>query len=142
MSIAADIAALFPELSHRDPAQCGPLVLAYIGDTIYDLYVRTLLVAKSDATAHGLHLQAAKLVRASAQAMAFRRLEPLLSEAELAIFRRGRNAHMGTIPKAASIADYRAATGLEAVIGYLYLCGEDQRVQYLMQQALTDPPTE
>ena len=120
----------------KDPTQLGPLVLAYVGDTVYDLYVRTQLVLSTGLTAHGLHLAAAKQVCAPAQAEAFKRLEPELTEDELAVFRRGRNAHMGTIPKNASIADYRAATGLEAVIGWLYLKGDDARLTELMRLIL------
>lgn len=124
-----------------DPTQLGPLVLAYIGDTVYDLYARTKLVLSTGLTAHGLHVAAAKQVCASAQAEAFHRIEPALTEEELAVFRRGRNGHMGTIPKNASIADYRAATGLEAVIGWLYLRGCDSRINELMQLILTDEKT-
>lgn len=93
------VSAGLPELRRRDPRQMSPLVLAYIGDTVYDLFVRTLLLERSDATAHGMHIEAAKRVCAAAQAEAFRRVEPLLTEEELAVFKRGRNAHMGTVPK-------------------------------------------
>ena len=121
----------------RAPGQLSPLTLAYIGDTVYDLYVRTLLVETTDATAHGLHLQAAGRVCAAAQAAAFRRVAPLLTEEEQQVFKRGRNAHMGSVPKHASIADYRAATGLEALLGYLYLSGRDARLTELMAQILS-----
>lgn len=119
-------------------AQLSPLVLAYMGDTIYDLYVRTQLLHSSDATPHGLHMAAAAKVCAAAQAAASARVLPLLNEQELAIYRRGRNAHMGTVPKNASIADYRAATGLEAMIGYLYLSGNDARLHVIMQAIFHD----
>ena len=74
------VSAGLPELHRRDPRQMSPLVLAYIGDTVYDLFVRTLLLERSDATAHGMHIEAAKRVCAAAQAEAFRRVEPLLNE--------------------------------------------------------------
>ena len=122
----------------KDPAQMSPLVLAYIGDTVYDLYVRTSLVCGSDATAHGLHLGAAKRVCAQAQAQAAHRVLSMLTEEEAAVYRRGRNSHMGTVPKHAAIADYRAATGLEALVGYLYLKGEDERLTELMRTALNE----
>ena len=128
------VSAGLPELRRRDPRQMSPLVLAYIGDTVYDLFVRTLLLERSDATAHGMHIEAAKRVCAAAQAEAFRRVEPLLTEEELA----GRNAHMGTVPKNARIADYRAATGLEALLGYLYLSGQDARLASLVRAALAE----
>ena len=121
-----------------DPTQLGPLVLAYVGDTVYDLYVRTLLIETTGLTAHGLHMAAAKRVCASAQAEAFRRIEGELTEEEAAVYRRGRNGHMGTIPRSASIGDYRSATGLEAVIGWLYLKGNDARLTELMRLILSE----
>lgn len=122
----------------KDPKQLGPLVLAYIGDTIYDLFVRTELVDSTHLTAHGLHVAAAKRVCAKAQAEAFRRIEPMLTEDEAAVFRRGRNTHMGSVPKNAAIIDYRIATGMEALVGYLYLSGKDERLSQLMRIALHD----
>lgn len=122
----------------KDPTQLGPLVLAYIGDTVFDLYVRSQLVLTTGLTAHGLHLAAAKRVCASAQAEAYRRIEGVLTDDEAAVYRRGRNGHMGTIPKNASIADYRSATGLEAVVGWLYLKGDDARLNELMRLILNE----
>ena len=130
------------EVGFKNPGQMSPLVLAYIGDTVYDLYVRTSLVCGSDATAHGLHLKAAKQVCAQAQAEAARRVLPMLTQEEEAVYRRGRNSHMGTVPKHAAIADYRAATGLEALVGYLYLRGEDGRLTELMRTALHESARE
>lgn len=115
--------------------QIAALNLAYIGDTVYDLYVRTFLVNTQDVPVHSLHLLSAALVCAKGQAEAFFRIEPLLSDEELAIFKRGRNAHSGTVPKNASVADYHNATGLETLLGHLYLSGEDERINYLMQKA-------
>lgn len=138
MPIIDAVRAAFPALPDKDPRQTAPLVLAYIGDTVYDLYMRTHLVLKTDATAHGLHLAAAKLVCAAAQANAYRRIADTLTEEETAVFKRGRNAHMGTVPKHASIADYRAATGLEALMGYLYLSGRDERIEELISLALKE----
>lgn len=136
MSIREQIASINEGAKARDAAHISPLALAHMGDCVYDLYVRTLLIDVHDFTAHRLHLAASKRVRASAQAEAARRLLPQLTEREAAVFRRGRNAHMGTVAKNASIADYRQATGLEAVIGYLYLQGEDERLHALMRTAL------
>lgn len=124
----------------RDPRQLSPLVLAYVGDTVYDLYVRTRLILTSDATAHGLHVQAARLVCAEGQAAALRSILDKLTEEETAIYKRGRNSHLGTVPKHAAIQDYRAATGLEALLGFLYLDGRDGRLTELM--ALLLPPKE
>ncbi len=120
----------------RDPRQLSPLVLAYVGDTVYDLYVRTQLILTTDATAHGLHMQAARRVCAKGQAEALRRIWDQLTEEEQGVYKRGRNSHMGTVPKNAAIQDYRAATGLEALLGYLYLAGRDQRLAQLLRQLL------
>lgn len=139
LCLRALVAAGLPPTPCKDPRQMSPLVLAYIGDAVYDLFVRTLLVECSDATAHGMHMQAAGRVCAAAQAEAFRRIEPHLGEEELAVYKRGRNAHMGTVPKNARIADYRTATGLEALMGYLYLSGQDARMNQLMRLALDAP---
>ncbi|MEG1548218.1 MAG: ribonuclease III domain-containing protein [Clostridia bacterium] len=124
-------------LSARDPMQLSPLVLAYIGDTVFDLFVRTQAILATDLNAHGLHMQSSKLVCAAAQAQAFFALQSMLTEDELYIFKRGRNSHMGSVPKNASIADYRTATGFEALIGYLYLTEQDERLTSLIKVALT-----
>jgi ribonuclease-3 family protein len=110
----------------------NPLVLAYVGDTLYDLFVRTQLIRESDASVHELHIRSANKVCAKAQAEAARLVMDKLTEQETAVYKRGRNAHMGTIPKHAEISDYRAATGLEAVLGYLYLSGQDERLFALL----------
>lgn len=131
-------AGLPDECAAKDATQLGPLVLAYIGDTVFDLYVRSMLIASTDLTAHGLHMAAAKRVCAAAQAACFRRVEETLTEEEAAVFRRGRNSHIGTVPKNASIGDYRAATGIEAVIGWLYLKKRDGRINELMRAMLSE----
>ena len=122
----------------RDPECMAPLALAFVGDTVYDLYVRTLLVDTMDAAPHGLHLKAASFACAAGQAEAFRRIEPELTEEEHAIFRRGRNAHSGTVPKNAAVSDYRIATGLEALVGWLYLKDRDERLDQLFQTILEE----
>ena len=102
--------AAFHGVSPRDPALLSPSVLAYIGDTVYDLFVRTYYLETTDQTAHGLHMSCASRVCARAQAASFFRVEQMLSAEELAIYKRGRNAHLGAVPKNAKIADYRTAT--------------------------------
>ena len=126
------------EETAKNAAQLPALTLAYIGDTVYDLFVRTMLVETMDANAHKLHLAATGYVRAAAQAAAFRRIEPLLSEEESREFHRGRNAHSGSVPKNASVTDYRTATGLETLIGYLYCTNRDDRIRELMTIILND----
>ena len=119
-----------------DPLSLPALTLAYLGDTVYDLYVRTLLAETLRLPMRALHLEAAKHVCAAGQAQAFRRISDHLSEAEQAAFRRGRNAHSATVPKHADVRDYRVATGFEALLGHLYLLGEDERIGELMRLAL------
>ena len=123
-----------------NPLSLPALTLAYLGDTVYDLYVRTTLAETLHLPMRALHLEAAKHVCAAGQANAYRRMADKLSEAEQAAFRRGRNAHSGTVPKHADVRDYRVATGLESLLGYLYLRGEDERIGELMRLALTIEP--
>ncbi len=121
-----------------DPLQLSALTLAYLGDTVYDLYVRTHLVSTMDGTVHALHLASAKLVCAKGQAAAAYRILPLLTEEETAAFKRGRNAHSGTVPKNADVQEYRVATGLEALLGFLFCKGQDARIGCLMATALQE----
>ena len=114
------------------PGLLSPLVLAYIGDTVYDLFVRTYLISTTTHTAHGLHVKAAGYVCAASQARAYHAIADKLTEDETAVFKRGRNMHSATVPKNADVGDYRTATGLEALFGYLYLSGEDERLTQLM----------
>lgn len=137
-TLRAAVCAALP-CAPGDPRHMSPLNLAYIGDTVYDLYVRTRLIALSDAGVHKLHLLSAAAVCAKGQAAAYHAIADRLTEAEQEIYRRGRNAHMGTVPKNASIADYRTATGFEALLGYLYLSGEDARLTELLRPLLAEP---
>ncbi len=111
----------------------SPLVLAYIGDSVYDIFVRTRLVKRGNIPVGKLHAEAVKYVKAEAQATAYNMICESLTEEETAIFKRGRNATPGTVPKHAQIADYHTATGVEALIGYLYLSGNTKRVEELME---------
>ena len=113
----------------------NPLQLAYIGDGVWELLVRTRIIYKGRSARH-VHKDAVACVNAGAQAEAFRRIEPLLTEAEADIARRGRNAHAHhAAPKNQDAADYRAATALEALIGYLYLIGEEDRLLTLFKHS-------
>ena len=114
----------------------NPLVLAYIGDTIYDLYVRTVLVNTDGGGVNRLNKLAAGTVNAKAQSDAAVKIMDVLTEEEQSIFRRGRNAKPGTTPKNMSVGDYHRATGLEALLGYLYLTGEDERIEELITMIL------
>ncbi len=110
--------------------------LAYAGDTVYDLYVRTRLLLTSDGVVRSLHAQATKLVCAKAQAEALTRVEGMLSADESDIVRRGRNAHARSMPRNADPAEYARATALEALVGYLYLSGRETRLKEIMDAAL------
>ena len=124
------------EANRRDVRQMHALALAYVGDTIYDLFVRTVLVSTRALPVHDLHVQASECVNAGAQARAAYALMDEFTEEELAVFKRGRNAKSHTVPKNANIGDYRAATGLEAVLGFLYLSGRESRAFKLLSMAM------
>lgn len=111
----------------------SPLTLAYVGDDVYDLVVRTVIVKRANRAANELHKAASNLVKAQTQARMAEVLQPLLTQEEEAVYRRGRNAKSGTSAKNASIVDYRKATGLEALFGYLYLDNQFDRVLELMK---------
>lgn len=114
-----------------DAAQLSPLTLAFIGDAVFEVFVREHLVCMGSRPVAELHRLSVKDVCCQAQARASKVLQPLLSEEETAVFRRGKNARPGHIPKNAEPADYHAATGLEALFGYLYLCGRVERMREL-----------
>ena len=114
----------------------SPLVLAYIGDSVYEVFTRKkLLDENSNLPAHKLHKENIKYVKAKAQSDAMDIIEPLLSEQELAIYKRGRNAKSTTVPKNADLTDYRRATGFEALIGFLELSGKVDRLYEIMEIA-------
>lgn len=118
-------------------SELGALELAYIGDTVYDLYVRAGLLTQGGGRVNGLHLRASKRVCAAAQARAFARIEPELDAQEAEVARRGRNAAHRTMPKNGSAEDYHAATALEALIGYLYITGRTDRMDEIMRRILS-----
>ena len=105
--------------------------LAHLGDAVFELLVRSWLCAHGKATGKGLHRSTVALVRASAQAERAQKILPMLTPEEEAVFRRGRNAHVNTIPHSASRADYLAATALECLLGWLYLHGDTGRINQL-----------
>lgn len=113
------------------PNELSPLTLAFIGDTVFDLLVREDLICKANRPANDLHNLAVQKVKASAQAGFIEKIMPHLTEAELAVYKRGRNAKSGHLPKNASQSDYHMATGFEALIGYLYLSGRIERIKEL-----------
>ena len=114
----------------------SPLTFAYIGDCIYDLVIRTLVVKQGNSQPNKLHKRVSSLVKASAQSELMERLLPVLTEEELKIYKRGRNAKSYTIAKNASMMDYRNATGLETLMGYLYMKEDMQRLIDLIKLGL------
>lgn len=120
-----------PPMTEEEARLLNPLQLAFIGDTVWDMLVRTRLVYRGRNLRH-LHQDAVACVNAAAQAEALKRLEGEASEAESDILRRGRNAHARhPVPKNQNPADYAAATALEALVGYLYLTGQETRLLFL-----------
>ena len=112
----------------------SPLVLAYIGDAVYELVVRTKVISHAEATVSKLHHRSSQLVKAQTQAASVKLLS--LTQEEERIFKRGRNAKSYTMAKNATMADYRAATGFEALIGYLYLDGQTERMLQLIHEGI------
>lgn len=115
-------------LSDTDIRMFNPLVLAYVGDSVYDTFIRTMLVSGGSIQVDKLHKRAIKYVQAKAQAEILQQLQATLTEEEQEIVRRGRNTKSNTVPKNADINDYRHATGFEALVGYLYLIGNTKRL--------------
>ena len=109
----------------------SPLTLAYIGDGIFDIVIRSVVVAKGNSRANDLHKRTSEIVKAHTQALMIEALEGELTEEEADVYRRGRNAKSGTMAKNASMSDYRKATGFEALMGYLYLKDDFERIVFL-----------
>lgn len=112
-----------------------PLVWAYIGDCVYELFIRMELVNTTSLDPHRLHVEATKYVKAKAQADLLKKIEEFLTEEEKDIVRRGRNAQNHHMPKNAEMIDYRYATAFEALIGYLYLSKQDERLKEILKMA-------
>ena len=117
-----------------DVSSLSPLTLAFVGDTVFDLLTRCELVCEANRPVNALHNLASKQVCAAAQSEAIKKIMPLLTEDETAVFKRGRNAHVGSKAKNASSSDYHYATGLESLFGWLWLKGETDRVRYLYSE--------
>ena len=111
----------------------SPLALAFVGDGVYDLFVRERLVCEANRPVKKLNEEKVSIVRCSSQAKLVEKLMPILTEEELDVLKRGRNAHTQHIPKNATSADYHSATALEALLGYLYLAGRIERIRELLK---------
>lgn len=123
-------------MSSKRAADFSPLALAYLGDGVYELYVRERILRENEnLPAYALHKSAVHYVSASAQSASMHAVEPMLDERETAVYKRGRNAKSPTVPKNADVGDYRRATGFEALLGFLYLEGEEERLSEIMNAA-------
>lgn len=125
-------------LSRHEAKQKSPVELAFIGDAVYELLVREHISLTHDAPAAVLHKMAISYVRAEAQHSALEKINGLLTEEEAEMTRRGRNANKVTSSKNADPADYRAATGLETLFGYLYITGRNDRIRELFSLIISD----
>ena len=125
---------LFGKRLEKDEArQLNPLALAFLGDAVYELSVRgNLIVKNNQLSAHKLHVKAISYVKAHAQSEAMKSIMEMLTEDELAIYKRGRNTKSATVPKNADVQEYRTATGFEALVGYLYITDQEQRLKELL----------
>lgn len=116
----------------------SPLTWAYVGDAVYEQYIRTYLVKNTDFKPHNLHIQSIKYVKAAAQAKKLKELDNILTEEEKEIARRGRNTKNHHLPKNANVTEYMYATAFEALIGYLYLTKQDNRLNKILEYCVKD----
>lgn len=124
------------ECKEQDVRAYSPLTLAYIGDSVYDLVIRSVVVERANRSANDLHKKTVRYVKAEAQSMMIQALAMELTPDEEAVYKRGRNAKSYTAAKNSSLGDYRKATGFEALIGFLYLTGQMDRLLYLVKKGI------
>ena len=136
-SLASAIRDFF-SLKEKDIRTYSPLTLAYIGDSVYDMVIRTIVVERGNTAPNRLHKRTTHIVNAPEQARTLRRIRPLLTDEELDVAKRGRNARSYTKAKNATVSEYRMATGLEALIGYLYLTDRFDRALELIKAGLSE----
>lgn len=125
-------------IGKADPAMYSPLALAYLGDGVYEVMIRARVLSQGNMQVNKMHKKSTSLVKAQTQARLIRLLEPELTDEERAVFKRGRNAKSATAAKNATITDYRAATGFEALVGYLYLSERFERLSQLISRGLEE----
>ena len=125
----------FPTEKKTEPGQYSPLALAFLGDAVFSLIIRTVVLSQGSRQAEKLHNETNRIVRASMQAKLVGAMQPFLTDEEAAIYRRGRNANPHHKAHSATEEDYRKATALETLCGYLYLKGETARFLQLLRQA-------
>lgn len=135
-----DFEYLKEKLALKDvvPNEVAPLMLAHIGDAVYEVVIRSLVLSEGNRPIEKVHREATSLVNAGFQAKLADILMPLMTEEELDIYKRGRNAKSNTKAKNASISDYRKATGFEALVGFLYLCNRNDRMLELIKEGINN----
>ena len=121
------------QLGEKDIRAYSPLTLAYIGDGVYEIVIRTVVVSMGSRPPKELHKAGVAYAKAGTQAKMMEAIKPVLTEEEAAVYKRGRNANTATIAKHASMQEYRKATGFEALLGYLYLSGKKERIAELVK---------
>lgn len=128
---------LYRKFKKEEARMLNPLQLAFVGDGVYEVFIRNYILNKNkELSTHKLHVEAIKYVKAHAQSEIIRRIESDLTEEEIYIYKRGRNTKSATVPKNADLAEYRAATGFEALVGYLYLINEIDRLNTILLKSV------
>lgn len=126
------------EFTEKEARLLNPLQLALVGDGVYELFIRNSILSNNlELNAHKMHVKAIGYVKAKSQSIIMREIGDKLTDNESYIFKRGRNAKSATVPKNADVRDYRMATGFEALVGYLYLIGETERLEFIFNTALS-----
>lgn len=123
----------FDSLNKSDLKKENPQVLAFVGDGVYTMFIRNKIVLEHKAKSGELHKLTTDYVKASKQSIAIEKLLPVLSEDEVSVYKRARNYKTASVAKNASVQEYKRATGFEAVLGYLYLAGDDERLNYILR---------
>lgn len=126
------------EFTEKEARLLNPLQLALVGDGVYELFIRNSILSNNlELSAHKMHVKAIGYVKAKSQSVIMHEIEDKLTENESYIFKRGRNAKSATVPKNADVRDYRMATGFEALVGYLYLIGDTERLEFIFNTVLS-----
>ena len=126
------------EFTEKEARLLNPLQLALVGDGVYELFIRNSILSNNlELSAHKMHVNAIGYVKAKSQSIIMHEIEDKLTENESYIFKRGRNAKSATVPKNADVRDYRMATGFEALVGYLYLIGDTERLEFIFNTAIS-----
>ena len=126
------------EFTEKEARLLNPLQLALVGDGVYELFIRNSILSNNlELSAHKMHVKAIGYVKAKSQSAIMHEIEDKLTENESYIFKRGRNTKSATVPKNADVRDYRMATGFEALVGYLYLIGDIERLEFIFNTALS-----